>query len=383
MVKLNHKIIIIIGVVLVLVGIIASQTFLKNGKQNFSVEEVKKGNLVQEVSETGTVELGQTLNLSFKTAGRIESVYVKVGDKVSSGQSLAKLDANQLQIQYEEAKANVAAAQAKLDKLIAGASAEEIQVVQTGVNNAQIALDQAEQNLEDAYQDAINTLDDAYLKLYNTTEVVKTIQRTYFYLYDPEGVKVGENKKNIESNLAKAKFYLDIAKNNSSEGNINSANSEMRDALNSTSLALSSIRQSCEEPLYRSNVSSTDKTSLDTQRTNINTALTNITSFQQTISSMKLTFDSAQGDLQAAEDQLALKTAKPRQEDINLYQAQVNQTQAQADLLGNQIWDATLKSPTAGQITSIDKTDNQYRQKGRGNSSSSSLSYRISCRKSF
>jgi len=294
MVKLNHKIIIIIGVVLVLVGIIASQTFLKNGKQNFSVEEVKKGNLVQEVSETGTVELGQTLNLSFKTAGRIESVYVKVGDKVSSGQSLAKLDANQLQIQYEEAKANVAAAQAKLDKLIAGASAEEIQVVQTGVNNAQIALDQAEQNLEDAYQDAINTLDDAYLKLYNTTEVVKTIQRTYFYLYDPEGVKVGENKKNIESNLAKAKFYLDIAKNNSSEGNINSANSEMRDALNSTSLALSSIRQSCEEPLYRSNVSSTDKTSLDTQRTNINTALINITSSQQTISSMKLTFDSAQ-----------------------------------------------------------------------------------------
>ena len=129
----------------------------------------------------------------------------------------------------------------------------------------------------------------------------------------------------------------------------------IKDELSNVSDALKTIRETCEEPNYRNVVSSTDKTSLDTQRTNINTALTNITNSQQTISSTKLSLNSAEGDLQKAQDQLALLKAEPQQADIDLYQAQIKQAQAQVSLLENHIKETTLKSPTEGQIAKINK----------------------------
>lgn len=57
----------------------------------------------------GIVEEGRTISLGFKTAGQIESIYVKEGDYVRAGQLLAALDADdysllvkQLQVQYDQ-----------------------------------------------------------------------------------------------------------------------------------------------------------------------------------------------------------------------------------------------------------------------------------------
>jgi HlyD family secretion protein len=63
--------------------------------------------VTQEVSESGTVQMGESVNLSFKTGGTIKNIYVKVGDKVSSGQKLAVLDTTQLLIQLAQAQSNV------------------------------------------------------------------------------------------------------------------------------------------------------------------------------------------------------------------------------------------------------------------------------------
>ena len=86
----------------------------------------------------------------------------------------------------------------------------------------------------------------------------------------------------------------------------------MKTALNTTSDALSVIRETCEQSIYQSSVSSTDKTSLDTQRTNINTALTNITTAQQTISTEELDQNAAQVALGKAQDELAELKAPAR-----------------------------------------------------------------------
>jgi len=338
---------------LIIVGIY--QGFFKKTEPTFDLAEVLRENVVQEVTETGQVKKGEEINLSFKTSGRIENIYVEVGEQVESGERLAKLETSDLAIQFQEAKAALTIAQAKLNKLLTGPTQEEIQVAQTAVKNSQVALDTARQGLEDADEDALNVLDDSYLKIYNAFNEVDLIQRTYFTSNDQESIKVRENKDEIQTSMTQAKSYLDIAKTEKTNEKIETSLSEMKKALEIISDALKNIREICEEPIYRSTVSSTYKTSLDTHRGYINTALTNITNAQQSIISAKFAIESAEGTLQAAEDDLVLTIAPAREEDIDLYQAQVDQAQAQVRLLESQIREATLRSPTEGQITKINK----------------------------
>ncbi len=373
---MNKKIILLI-IVVVIIGVVVYQGFIKTETPDFTLEKVLRGSIVQEVSETGIVKASEEINLSFKSAGRIEGIYVEVGNTVESGQSLAKLDTNQLVIQLNEAQAALDVVRAQFDKLLAGSSSEEIKVAETVVLNAEITYNNAKQNLEDieisaqedlkaAYEDALNVLDDSYLTIYNSFNIVDSIKRSYFYRNDQESIRVKASQDEIDDNMTQVKPYLDTAKTDSTNENIDTALSEMKKAIENTSDALGVVREMFEESIYRYTVSSTDKTSVDTQRTNINTAQTNTTNSQQTISSTKITNESdintaqatvstTEGTLRKAEDELTLKKAGARQEDIDLYQAKVKQAQANVSLLYDKIQNATLRSSIKGQITKINK----------------------------
>lgn len=346
---------IIIAIAVILAAIVAFQLLTSNGKEEFESVEVVKGDVIEAISETGQVQKGEKINLSFKNAGSIEAIYVKVGESVSKGSLIAKLDTSDLSIQLEEAEAALAIYQAKLDKLLAGATQEEIKVAQTKVDNEQIDLDTAEQNLADAYEDALNVLEDAYLKSYNAQNEADSIQRAYFNKSDQEGLTVKQNRDKIIAAVSEIKSYLDEAKSEEDREDIDNALSQSKEDLSEISGSLEIIRETCEEPSYRDTVSSADKTSLDTHRDNINGALTDIVDTQQTIASKNLALDLAEGELQKAEDELAQLIAPPRQEDISLYQSQVNQSQAQVDVLKNKIEDAYLKAPVKGEIAEIEK----------------------------
>lgn len=373
---MNKKIIIAIIVILILVlGVY--QIFLKKEKEAFTLAEVIWGNVVQEISETGQVKKGEEIKLSFKNAGKIEKIYVTVGEKVKAGAALVKLEDRDLRIQLNEAKAVLDLNQAKLNKLLAGVSKEEIQKSQTAISNAETSLknyqqnlqnvkSQAEENLNAAYEDALNTLDDAYLKAYNSQNTVDLIQRTYFTNNDQAGIRVRENKEKIVLVCSQIKSSIDTAKTDSTHENIDLALSQTEDKLSDISDSLKTIREICEEINYRSVVSSSDKTSLDTHRSNINTALTNITNSQQTIALTKLTnttnintaqtsVSTAEGTLKTVQNEFTLLTAPPRIEDIDLYQAQVSQAQAQVNILENQLQETILRSPVEGEITQIKK----------------------------
>ncbi len=374
---MSKKLIIIIVIVVIVVALIGYQIFIKKEAPVFTLEIVSRGTILQEVSETGIVKASDEINLGFKSTGRIEKIYVEVGDSVETGQSLAKLDTSQLVIQLNEAQAALRVAQAQFNKLLAGSSPEQIKIAETAVSNAEIAYNNAEQNLEDvradaqgdlnnAYGDALNVLNDSELEIYNAFNTVYSIQRTYFFRSDQESIKVKESKDEINTNISQIKPYLDTVKTDSKHENINTALSEIKKVLESTSDALKIVREMCGKTTYYYTVSSTDKTSLDTQRTDINTALTDVIDSQQTISSTEITNESnintaqasvatAEGTLQKTKDELALKKAGPSQEDIDLEQAKVTQARAKATLLQDQIQEFTLKSSIAGRITDIDK----------------------------
>jgi multidrug efflux pump subunit AcrA (membrane-fusion protein) len=83
---------------------------------------------------SGNSSPSHDLTLAFLTGGRIESVYVKAGDKVSKGQILAALDSG-------NTKGALAEAQAAYQKIIDGATGTDIDVAKAAVNTAEVNLD--------------------------------------------------------------------------------------------------------------------------------------------------------------------------------------------------------------------------------------------------
>ncbi|XOB42460.1 MAG: efflux RND transporter periplasmic adaptor subunit [Candidatus Nealsonbacteria bacterium] len=374
---MQRKKIIAIIIIVLFLAFILSRTIFKKKQDDLEFAKAEIATVIEDVSETGQIKKGEQIELGFKTLGILEKIYISVGEQVEEKDVLAKLENTQLSIQLSEAQASLQLYQAQLDKLIAGATSQEIQVNQTAVDNAQIALDTANQTLEDIkaqgeeslnadYEDALNILDDSYLKITNSLNAVDLIQRTYFYANDQESIRVRENEDKTRDALDEVEPFVNTVKDTEASEDIDIALSLMKQALSDVFNALKLIRDNCETANYQAIVSSADKSILDTQRGYINTALTNIVNSQQTISSTKLNntvnintyqakINTAQGSLKAAQDDLAKLTASPRQEDINLYQAQVKRAQAQVWLLQNQIEDTILKAPVNGQIIKIEK----------------------------
>ncbi|MCB9760929.1 MAG: efflux RND transporter periplasmic adaptor subunit [Alphaproteobacteria bacterium] len=61
---------------------------------------------------SGTAEAGDQTTLSFAVGGTVESIQVRVGERVTAGQELARLDDTQLRLQVEQAQAALAQASA-------------------------------------------------------------------------------------------------------------------------------------------------------------------------------------------------------------------------------------------------------------------------------
>src|SRR3989339_1623289 len=120
----------------------------KSEKTVYTTVLVQKGNILQTVSETGTVKAVNELNLSFLNTGKLEKIYYKVGDSVKSGAVLAELDYSSLATNREEAQANLDVARANLNKLLAGATKEDIVVAEASTRQAQITYELAKKELE-------------------------------------------------------------------------------------------------------------------------------------------------------------------------------------------------------------------------------------------
>jgi len=369
----RNKIIFVSIAIVIFVVILSSSN---NGGEEVNLVKVIRGNVVQEVSETGQLKKGEKIDLSFSNSGRIEKIYVSVGQDVKKGDALMKLETRELEIQLLEAKASLAISQAKLDKLVAGASIQEIQKKQTVLSNAEISLKNAEQNLVNienqtneslkaAYDDSLNVIDSGYLYAYNAKNFIDLLQRSYFPKNDQEGLKVKENKNEINNALLEMEVLITAAESKESE-DIDLALIGMQTNLSVVYDSLGDIRDICEELTYRNVVSTADKTSLDTHKLNINTALTNIVNSQQTLASTKLSNEvsintaqtsvsTAQGVLKIAQDDLSLITSDPRKEDLALYEAQVSQAQSSVSLLQDKINKAILRSYADAQVAEINK----------------------------
>ncbi|MBN2023071.1 MAG: efflux RND transporter periplasmic adaptor subunit [Pirellulales bacterium] len=83
---------------------------------------VERGEIVAEVMGTGTLEAHFKSTISPRIAGRIQEVLADIGDSVTAGEALVRLDDVELKPQVEMAQASVDVAKATFDRLEADRS---------------------------------------------------------------------------------------------------------------------------------------------------------------------------------------------------------------------------------------------------------------------
>lgn len=93
------------------------------------------------LTATGTIEATQ-VELNAKLAGTLQSLSISSGETVKKGQLIAVTTRNDLVAQKERDALGVLQAQAQLDDLTSGAREQEINNAQIAVNTAQTNLDQ-------------------------------------------------------------------------------------------------------------------------------------------------------------------------------------------------------------------------------------------------
>lgn len=364
---MKTKFIILIGIIVL--GIISWIIFKGKGELPYDFVIVERGDVIEEVSATATVKPAKDVNLRFETSGTVEKVYVSEGLKVKEGTHLVKLYTGKLYSQFLQAQASYNQANAELDKLLAGTTTEEIQVAEQVVENAKIALEdakaKADNDLAEKYDDALVYLSNASSDANIALADLKNLESDYFSgsstIATAFGAKEGIAREAFFgiSGIGKkgAQEIANEAISNPTYENIDNALLEMRAAVNKVKDALDYTRQAMSDPVLRNDVSSTDKTTVDTDISNMNTALTNISTAQQAIDSQKVTnqtnINSAENTLNKAEDDLAEVKTTPRDVDIAVYQANVDKAKASMVELEQKLDDAVLAAPIEGVVSKV------------------------------
>src|SRR5437879_1777853 len=126
----------LIGVLLS--GLIARDTvFAQPAAATIRTATADRGSVTSVVSGTGSLLPVGRMNVNFKQSGILTEVDVKVGDKVTTGQVLARVDSSTQQAALAQAQASLASAQANLQTTQSLLTAAQIAQLQHQVSNAQ------------------------------------------------------------------------------------------------------------------------------------------------------------------------------------------------------------------------------------------------------
>jgi HlyD family secretion protein len=99
------------------------------------------------IEATGTIET-VNVELSSKTSGEIKVFRVREGDKVNQGDTIMVIDTEALRLQLCQQEAGAEMSRAQLDLLRNGARKEDISLVESSLNQAQVNYDQSKTDLD-------------------------------------------------------------------------------------------------------------------------------------------------------------------------------------------------------------------------------------------
>ena len=361
----------------------------------------KRADLIQEVSVTGTVEPSESVNLSFEITGKVRDIYADIGDRVEAGQKLISLNSADIEAQLNQAYAGASAAsalvqqyqaaldaqKARLEELKQGTRPEELQLTRTALENARIALTDAQNNLltvqAKAQTDLDNTYNTARSALPGAADAGKTallslsdIQSSYFSSANQDRFLIETAKETAVYELLGAanagawirQFISTL--NGGVYGKIQTlsptaSNEEIEATLLSTINALQKVKSALNAIKITDAMSATDIAKLESEKNSINTQINTLTNHRQAISAQKAAnenlitnaqnaVNTAENNLSSASDQLKLKQAGSTAEQIQAQEAAVRQ--AEASLASQKAQLSSQYAVIQGYKAQLDKT---------------------------
>lgn len=311
------------GVLLaILLGGLVFAATHRQPRVTYQFQQVTQGNLAITVSATGPVQSG-TYNLIFSgQGGKIDEIDVAIGQKVTKGQKLAQLDTTLLQDAVNQAQVAVNNAQANLNAAIDAAS-NSVGQSNANVSAARTALADAKTNQAQVLAQSQASVDAAQTAL-----------------------------DNAQTNLTQV--------TTTANAQIQSAT----DTYNTVKLA----NQNCPTPLTPTCQQALDtfnqavaqaNSSITTAQAQVNTAQAQLTQAKATASANNT---AAQNQVNTAQGQLATALAgvnvsgSSGQSQITAAQAQLNSAQTQLTQAQDNLNNATLIAPHDGTVTIINGT---------------------------
>ena len=319
------------------------------------VANAKKQNLEQTVLTTGQVVSGTSLNLSFQGSGIVKQVFVKEGDKVYLGQTLAYLDQASAFSSLTTAKGSLAQAKANYEKLINGASLADISVSKTALASSQVAVDNAKQNILTKVKNAYDSFYNIFANSTGTMFINSTGPNPQIFI---NGVSF--NNQQLYSKINNERFdlnnLLSLWQNEISSASVNS---------NLNLLTQNSLNKLDQVNVYINDIvnllgsysianTSDGQASLTTDKAIVATSLSTVNSSVSDINLALQTLQSANSALLQAQAALNLKTNPPSQADLDFTNAQILSAQGQVDLASANLNNLILRAPISGTITQVD-----------------------------
>ncbi len=345
---------VVISLAVLLIILIISAS--KPKQKEYKFISVERSDLKQIVSVTGKVAPNKNLDLAFSRSGKVQRIFLEVGEVARQGQLLVELENSSLIAQKKQAQANLNGQMAKMRELEIGSRPEQIDVYRSN-------LQKAEGELFDLYKKALVTLKESYNSSANTFRESLKSMYDYYPYNDPPLYQLNYyacnalayNKANADRLEVEKKlnqWELSISQLSSAptdsviDQQIDNANSYLQFFQDYLATLNNTLVISCNmDAVYQARINSY-RPVVSAAITALNTTFTNIKDVRKNINSQKLS-------VQNYKDQLTLTSAKPTQEQIDFQQAQVDSAQASLDMIESQILETRIFAPIAGMVRAV------------------------------
>ncbi len=303
----------------------------KNAGTSLNLYTVTRRTVTASITGSGNVEPQAQSNVNFKVAGTLTEIDVHVGDHVSAGQTLAKIDSTAEQNALAQAQANLSTAQANL------------QSAQTPLTQNQIT--QLQNNVATAQQSYSDTV--AQTNLTNAQDATQVTADQNQLAVDQQSLTFNATYQTALQKLTTDRTTLQTA--------ITTFNTD-----GCQSQAYATYSTIC---LTDFNTVSTDQSTVNADQLTVNTqaATVNADQGKLNVDTAKQTADKTAGQrsvnqaaasLTSAQDQLKTQTeSRPNQ--IASANAQVLSAQAAVQTAQQNLNETTLIAPMDGEVNSI------------------------------
>ncbi len=126
---------------------------------------VVKGTLITSISGSGQISVTNQVDIKSKSSGEVTAVYIKQGQEVKSGMTLAAVDARDAQRSVRDAQTSLETAKLELDKILAPLDELTLLQAENSLIQTKESKQKAEEDLKKAYEDGFNSISNAFLAL--------------------------------------------------------------------------------------------------------------------------------------------------------------------------------------------------------------------------